>query len=753
MKQSKKIVIPDFRWLTYKPTTLFGWLLPPLILGCITFIFYYPSLNYNFQFDDIANIKKYYSIRLGSLQNLFFVNPRWISFWLNSIIYSFVEFKPFLYRLINVLFHISGGILVFFIINNALARRKDVNFFTQNTYYIALMTAGLYMLHPVQTQTVSYVIQGQLEGLAGLCILILTYLFLKLTQATTPITYTFYTIALFAIASFSCGTKEIAIVSPFLLFLTDWFFVAQGDKENIKKRWKIHVIISLIVWGTYLYFLSPTFFGNLFSLNMVAHNNIGNILTHDPKEKILPLHYFISQFKVILHYIYMYIWPFNICVEYDWKLVKSFFSPDCLLPLFILLSIFSYIIFLLAKDRINIIAFASLWFFIVIAPRSSIIPSSELLTDYKTYCASFAILFLLASGILTLLQNIVFIFSRYFLLRPTIKMQQALCFTLLLPVGYAAYERNTVWRSGLDFWGNIIKNAPEKARAYNNYAVALSELKKFEEAIPFYKKAIKMDEKYPDPWNNIAVSYSVLGQLDLAIAALRQSLKIQPHYPEGYNNLATFLMQKQQYDQADKMLDVALKLRTTYGKALFNKGKIRMEQGQLEEAFPYFKKACLEADLDNEPGFKIYANVSLKLQKADDAILAYKRLLQYNPQASDYHFGLGNAFYLAERFKEAIESYKKTVHFASKNERAWYNLGETYLKDSNPTQALNCFTKTLELNPTLLNAQVRVATCYNELGQTQKGCKILQTLLEKQNITADIRRQIEETLTMFQQRT
>ena len=119
----RPLTIPEHtELLTYMPTTWLGWLLPPLILSIITLIFYYPSLNYNFQFDDIANIKKYYSIRTGTFKNLFFVSPRWISFWLNAVLYSFVEFKPFLYRIINVIFHISGGTLVFFFVNNVLSR-------------------------------------------------------------------------------------------------------------------------------------------------------------------------------------------------------------------------------------------------------------------------------------------------------------------------------------------------------------------------------------------------------------------------------------------------------------------------------------------------------------------------------------------------------------------------------------------------------------------------------------------------------
>ena len=55
------------------------------------------------------------------------------------------------------------------------------------------------------------------------------------------------------------------------------------------------------------------------------------------------------------------------------------------------------------QNATSIIAFGFLWFFIAIGPRSSFIPSSELLTDYKTYLASLGVLLLLALGVVKLI--------------------------------------------------------------------------------------------------------------------------------------------------------------------------------------------------------------------------------------------------------------------------------------------------------------------------------------------------------------
>ena len=114
-----------------------------------------------------------------------------------------------------------------------------------------------------------------------------------------------------------------------------------------------------------------------------ARNNIGNIITQDPTSLIKPWAFFISQFKVVLHYLAIFIWPFNISVEYDWMLSRSFFSLDCIIPLIGLCVIFAVVVRLLRKHAAHIGAFGLVWFFASIAPRSSFIPSSELLVDYR----------------------------------------------------------------------------------------------------------------------------------------------------------------------------------------------------------------------------------------------------------------------------------------------------------------------------------------------------------------------------------
>jgi tetratricopeptide (TPR) repeat protein len=696
----------------------------PLLIGIITVLVYMPSWHYAFQFDDILNIKKHFNLRHYTLFDLFFSGSRWISYWLNSIHFSIGRLDPFSYRVGNIIIHVINGMFVFLVLFYALSRIKKNNFFKRHDFSLALMTSMLFLLHPVQTQTVSYVIQGELEGLATLSSLAALYLFLLYANARTYGVRSIFILGMYLVAFLSCGTKEITIVLPFLLILMDWFFVAQGSWSQLKDRMWLHVSIFALIFGSYLYLLKPTFFYDLFGLKMAVKNNIGNVVTQSAVSKITPGYFFISQFKVIVHYLWIFLWPFSISVEYDWKLSEHIFALDCLAPLTLLLLLVVYIVYRLKKDAIQPLCFGALWFIICVAPRSSFMPSPELVADYKTYLASIGWLFIIAAIAIKLIEYGANHFK--YPAKTYVYIPSLGALLLAVPLGYCTMQRNVVWRSELDFWGNIIQNAPGKARAYNNYGVALAQdHNKLVEAIPYFQKAIALDQHYSDPCNNLAVIYARTNDNAAAIEVLKKSLRINPHYPEGYNNLASILLDIKEYDQAKKALEQALKYRPHYGKALFNLGRVYAAQEDHETAWQYYKKCCMQADMDDESGFNVYAHTSFQLKKYDDAIYAYKKVLEFNPTNYPALFRLGNAYFHTNNFSDALHWYHKAAQQQPQDASILYNIAETYAKLGNVEKAATYYEKIQHEKMRLPHVPLRLAECYRMLGKQDQAQDIL----------------------------
>lgn len=709
------------------PLPWYGYIIPPSVLAIVTFLFYFPSRNYEFQFDDIANITKLYDIRNTRFWDHFFTGPRWICRWLNSIHYSIGKFEPYSYRMGNIVQHTILGIIIFYFVLLALRNLKQQSLFKDNALSIATLTAMFFLLHPVQTQTVSYVIQGKLEGVATFLIICMALCFWVAFTTKSKAISALMQLLYFVIAAFACGSKEIVIMAPLLVMLVDWFFVAQGSLESIRSRWLFHLCSCATVYGLYLYFLKPEYFTSVLSLSHHVRNNLGNVITETPLQNITPGVYLISEFKVILHYLWIFIWPFNMSVEYDWVLSKSLFAPDSFFPLIALVTIGYLVYRILTKNKINLYAFGIIWFMLCIAPRSTIIPSAELIVDYKTYAASFGWLFVLSCGIVWLVTFATeLIQSR----SPIHKLaiQGPLVVLFMLGLGYSTMDRNTVWRSGLDFWGNMLKNAPGKARIHNNYGVELSQkLQKYHESIPYFQHAISMDKYYPDPHNNLAVVYAYLNRLDDAIKEMKEGLRINPNYAEGYNNIAAFYLQKGSYDAAEQYLKNALRIRPNYGKAFFNLSRVYSEQGKNDLAIVQLKNACTKADLDNSFGFSVYARFALDNKYFEDAIFAYNKLIELEPNNLDHYFCLGNAYNLGGKLEDAIKTYEYAHAKAPHDIRLISNLGDTYFKLKDYTKALSYFEQ-VDLNQAPQLA-IHIADCYLQLGNINQSKSILEKLI------------------------
>jgi tetratricopeptide (TPR) repeat protein len=696
-------------------------------LIAVTVMTYFWSLHYGFQFDDVANIQKHFQLRHYDFFSLFFTGTRWISYWINSIHYSIGKFDPFSYRVGNLIIHTINGLLVFFFFMRVLELQKVTGFFKRNALALATITALLFLLHPVQTQTVSYVIQGELEGLACMALLSMAVCFLYGFNARSKAGMYSAIVMLFMVALFACGTKEIAIIGPGLLLVVDWFFVARGNLNDLQKRLPLHLVLMLMVGGIYVYFLKPTFFTDILGFKLAMKNNIGNIITHDPADKITPWFFFISQFKVILHYLAMFVWPFNISVEYDWMLCRSFFAPDCIFPLMLLLAIAYAVYRLMRKDPLHPVAFGAMWFFCCLAPRSSIIPSPELLVDYKTYTASMGWLFILA---VALVKAVEVVAARAAAL-PIVPMRYTATLLLTGMLGFFTIERNKIWRSGKEFWWSVIANAPGKARAYNNYAVEIAQNEhKYAEAIPYYIKATQMDKQYADPWNNIAVCYSELGRVDDAIEALKQGLRIHRYYPEGYNNLASFYIRKKEYDQAETCLMNALKLRPHYGKAYFNLANLYNQKGQAAKALEQLKKACTIADLDNKFGYSTYAKAAFVQKQYDEAIWGFLKTIALDPHDTEILFSLGNAYYMAQNLPDAIATFRQVVAQRPDDARVLFNLAEAYFKSDAYDDALACFKRIEHRMAELPQIGIRIAACHEKKGDFATARASLEHMLQ-----------------------
>lgn len=721
------------------------WLIAPLVLVVMTLITYVNSLQYPFQFDDIANISRKFAIRFDNPFQRWWGSARWVGEWLNTVNYKIGGFEPFFYRLFNLIVHIAAGLVAFYLILTLCSMAKRNALLQQYRLPIAFLTAALFLLHPVQTQTVSYVIQARLEGLASLFVLLTIFLFTRIQIAQSwqqkIVLYFFFALSIFL----SCGTKELVVVLPALLLLVDWFFICDQDGSRFGKHFAVHLFVFAVFAFFVWHHLGDRFTHDVLHLQASTGNNRGNILTERPFDSIMPYQYCISQFRVILHYITIFFWPFNISVEYDWKLAPGFFSAQVIFPFILLALLFSFIVFSIFRKKNIGLSFGLSWFLISIAPRSTIIPSPELVCDYKTYLASFGMMFLLA---LLLVRIGLWIIENIQALPPVFNQKHVQVIALgllMIPVAVSSYSRNLVWETTVAFWEDNVKKAPNKARAHNNLGVALSEVGRFTEAIKCYERAIALDKAYSDPLSNIAVAYSMINENDKAIEALKGAILICPNYPEAYNNLGTLLLHKKDYANAEQILLNAIELRPYYGKAYYNLARLYEEQGDSEKSWTYLKKAT-EGDFDSPEIFFKLGQMSLKVKKYKEAAAAFQAVIDGGVNDPQIWFNLANAEFFLENYEKSAAIYKQLVQQDPLDARYAYNLGETYFTMGDYERSLEAFQQATNVPKTLPQAFFRTVACLEKLERTDEALAYLGEL-SKADAHEDFKKMVQAEMT------
>jgi protein O-mannosyl-transferase len=725
---------PNKKWSAGFQVEKLTWL-PLMVLEIITAAFYWPSLRYQFQFDDVAHITKHFAIRHDNPLLRWWYNRRWFGDSLNALNFKMGGFEPLVYRITNVFIHMACGALVYYLVLT-LCKNIERSIVQRYSNFIAFSTAGLFLLHPLQTQAVSYVIQARIEGVASFFILLNLVLFVRYVKAkTSGMRVTL--LGLLALSTLlSCGTKEIFVLTPILMVLIDFIALSRGSvRTMLQERGYFYFcyglfFAALVGWYIFDFRLFPQAgkaAGFQTGIGEYLHNtnNLGNVLTLDSNQKITSMSFFISQFRAVMHYLGLVFWPFSMSVEYDWKLAPSFMTAGVLIPLAQILVLMAAAVYSIMKRQLLLVGMGVVWFFIVLAPRSSFIPSAELVCDYKSYLAMVGIymaLAVLAAGSLELLSK------SFEWLKLHVNSWQVYAATMVfvfLPMGTSTLFRNYVWSSNVLFWEDCIKKAPKKARTHNNYAVALCEAGKYEQAIKHYEKAIELDRYYQDPLSNLAVACSMTGQVDRAVEALKAAITLCPKYPEAYNNLGSVYIDQKKYDEAEKTLRAAIELRSYYGKAYFNLARICEARGDYKGVFENLKKATA-GDLDSvaDAHFKL-GQAAFRLEKFSDAVQAFAQVVKIEPNSPIALFNYANALHLNKQFSDAAVLYERLVQLDPKDYRYVNNLAESHFTLNQFDKALPLFEKLMTFEQYPAQVIFRIAGCHEQLKRDDKAREFL----------------------------
>ena len=536
-------------------------ILPYLIIAIAAVLVYSNSFLCEFQFDDIANIADRPIIR--NLKN--FTNPnlwtnvnfRPLSMFSFAINYQLGQLDVTGYHIFNLMIHIICGFLVFLLTKKILSIYLSLKKTDSAATWFSLFVALIFTLHPLQTQSVTYIVQ-RMTALSGLFYLLAVYLFLigRIQHSQKGFSRSVFIIYFLVVLSamLSLMAKQIAVTLPLSLLLIEICFIRNKEGKVYKKfvlfSLSVIILLALIVAVT----------GNL------------------PREtdKISRTDYLVTQFRVMTKYIQLLILPINQNLDYAFRPSTSFWHIKeivsfLLLSFLIFLSIFFY-------KRNKLITFGIAWFFVTLALESSVIPIRGLIYEHRLYLA------LLGFG--TCLVTIIYSFTK--------KRKKVLILLLSIIVivyGFATFQRNKVWENRYTLWSDILKKAPQKARSHYYMGIILSDAGQKRRAMNYYLQAIKLRPDYVDALVNLGNNLKSMNEIDKAIHYYKKALMYDPQSSTALNNLGVILSDRGKFKEAISCYNRILKNNPDNTEAMNNLGIIWAQQGKYQKALELFKRA------------------------------------------------------------------------------------------------------------------------------------------------------------------
>ncbi len=576
----------------------------PLLIALVAFVCYTSSFEGAFVFDDWITIEEnpaFSQIRLADIS--FWTHGRpigMLTFVLNHRIHGDSVFG---YHVVNLAIHIMAGVALYALLRRLFETSRLKERVADAGAPLAFASALLWTVHPLQTQSVTYIIQ-RYESLAGLFYLLCVYLFLAGVQSSTSGKW----LVLSALCCWlGIGTKEILVTAPLLVLIFDRVLIAKAWREIVVSRWWYYLLltaswIKVVPWSP---FAQP--------LSAFAESNVLIV------KGISPLQYAATQPGVLIHYLQLSIWPQGQCIDPDWPIARTW--QEIVPPALVIGTLLIITCILLLRN--SYWSLPGVWFFGILGPTSSFLPIKDVAFEHRMYLSLAALTTLFAVGGYYALE-----FCATACRWNSATRWRCAALLLLLPttaLGVATFLRNVQYHDRLIMWSDVVSKAPHNARAYVNLGSEMLNREQMESAIPVLRKALELDPNHPVAHFRLAFIYHSKGNREVALAhanaaaeieksdpriwlvlgyvqhglsklseaefSFRQVLKLNPQSAQACIWLARIRFEQDDLIQAQSLLTSGLQLENPTSFACNLQGALFEKQGQLANAKKWFERA------------------------------------------------------------------------------------------------------------------------------------------------------------------
>jgi tetratricopeptide (TPR) repeat protein len=475
------------------------------------------------------------------------------------------------YHVVNLLVHVLGALALLGIVAHTLANERFGPRLRERAPELALVIALIWAIHPLQTESVTYVVQ-RAESLMGL--FYLTMLYCVIRGAASSRASAWYAAAV-AVCGLGMFSKPVMVTAPFAVLAYDRVFLAGGWRAALRQRRGLYVGLT----ATWIILVGLLAGGNHESAGSAGYA-IRDLTVGE---------YLGSQPGVVLRYLRLALWPQGQVLDYGWQSAQGFFG--IVLPTVALVALLAWPCWTFRAHPVvgcMVVAFVAL-----LAPSSSVIPIKDLAVEHRMYLALAPLIALATIGAWAMIQ------AAGLRVAVARRVAAGTAFAVLAVLTAFTIARNHDYRSAIAMWTDVVEKRPANARGHGNLGEALYSGRRIDDAVVELRTAVRLDPEYPEAYGNLGLALAALGRFDEAAAAYTESLRLDSTRVETQNNYGNLLSRERNFEAAIRRFRAALLIDPDSAEVHFNLALALAGQGNRGEAVAHAAEALrLRPDLD-----------------------------------------------------------------------------------------------------------------------------------------------------------
>ena len=681
-----------------------------LIITLLPLLLYFNSLQGAFQFDDrnlierewIADLDAFKkNVSIGNYEN------RPILLWTLAVNNSLHKNKVFGFHLLNLMLHVFVCILIFVILvqtQNILYQPSEG--LGKASRLTAFFSALLFAVHPLNTDSVTY-ISSRSTVLATFFFLLTLFVFLKIFSPRKP-QWRWPVSALMGLLAaagmfLALASKLIAVTLPIALGL--WFLVFIRSRRFPRLAPRLFARKMFPVYG-----------GILFALLSVVLLWGPGIL-YAPKDQGLELFgripYLLVETKVIIfYYLKLFFAPINLNVDNGFPF--STFLTDPMIALAILT--IGTMILLAWKTENLWIRGGIIWFFITLAPTSSIVPLNDLAVEHRMYLPMTLGLCLVAGGAIRKIQT---------------GWRLRFMVVLIALLGLLTLSRNLVWTDEVRLWEDAVAKTPFSPRTHNNLGKAYYENGQLDQALfHFLKSNENIQQHLAKQYNLTDPEEFLLRRAGEIASGWRKArtvpLQIVADMSEPHYNLASVYLDLGNLEQAQQEYRTAIRLNPDYYDAMLGLGSVHARMEQTDQAIDFFRQSIQKRK--SVTGKEDYPLARLNLGelygragKFEEAVRELSLAVMHDPAMILGHYNLGVAYLMTGNLAKAERALTTCLTLNDRFEPALFNLARVTQAKEEWERSTRQFEKFLSVKGADARAYFQIGWNYQQAGQLDKA--------------------------------